>query len=443
MSAADPSLDLGLKQMKRIALALLGVAACGYVLALWLGRAYPLSAAPGYLAAFAEAAMVGAVADWFAVVALFRHPLGLPIPHTAIIPANKARIGAKLADFICDNFLATPQVLAKLAALDAARQLADWLSRPAHAERVGGWVARVLRFGLSALDDERVRSFIRRAATAGLARIDLSRVLGQTLGALTAGNRHQALLDDVLVEVAALLQSDALQQRVSDVIAREIRALRWVGLDQAAARLATRKIVSAVARTIDEVADHPGGRQTDTAAPEGDGAEQTGAPHPLRERFDQLTHRFVEKLQNDPDFIARGEQIRADLMAHPALADYLHAQWQQLLQWLEADLDRSDSTLRWRVGALAGKLGEHLAGDADMRRWIDEQIMAAAPALIERHREDIRRYIAARVGEWDTAELTDELERHIGRDLQFIRINGTLVGGLVGLTIHALTQWAG
>lgn len=403
--------------MKRVALGLLCAAALLYAVASVLHGRHP---AWGYVAAFAEAAMVGAIADWFAVVALFRHPLGLPIPHTAIIPSNKDRIGAKLAGFICDNFLSTEQVLGKLRQFDAAGRIADWLARPASGEKLGEWGVAATRYGLSAFDDERVRDFMGRAVAAGLAKIDLSRLMGQALDALTAGGRHQALLDDVLQQVAGLLEGEEVQAHITEAIAREIKTLRYVGLDQVAAKLATRKIVAAVARTIGELAAEP--------------------DHPMRRRFDHFVDDFVVRLKLDPEFQQRGEQIRAELVAHPALGDYLHGLWGELLAWLHDDLGRGDSTIRRRIASMAGALGARLQGDEAIRRWINEQIEAAAPLAIERYREDIRRYIEERVGEWNAQEMTVELERHIGRDLQFIRINGTLVGGLVGLLIHTATQ---
>ena len=403
--------------MKRIALGLLCAAALLYAVATALGARHP---AWGYVAAFAEAAMVGAIADWFAVVALFRHPLGLPIPHTAIIPANKDRIGAKLAGFICNNFLSTPQVLLKLQEFDPSARLADWLSRPDRAEKLGEHLVAAARYGVSAFDDARVRDFLGRMASAGLAQIDMSRFAGQALDALTAGGRHQALLDDVLVQVAHVVEGDEVQERITEAIAREIKALRYVGLDQVAAKLATRKIVDAVARTIGDMADE--------------------VEHPLRLRFDVFMAGFIERLKTDPEFRRRGEAIRAELQAHPALGDYLHGLWSELLAWLHGDLAKDDSSIRRRIVAMAGTLGARLRADEAMRRWINEQIMDAAPRAIERYREDIRRYIIERVAEWNADEMTVELERNIGRDLQFIRVNGTLVGGLVGLAIHTATE---
>lgn len=403
--------------MKRIAFGLLCAAALLYAVATMLEARHP---AWGYVAAFAEAAMVGAIADWFAVVALFRHPLGLPIPHTAIIPANKDRIGAKLAGFICNNFLSTQQVLAKLQEFDPSARLADWLSRPDRAEKLGEHLVAAARYGLSAFDDARVRDFLGRMTSAGLAQIDMSRLAGQALDALTAGGRHQALLEDVLAQVAHVVEGDEVQERITEAIAREIKALRYVGLDQVAARVATRKIVAAVARTIGEMAAEP--------------------DHPLRLRFDEFMAGFIERLKTDPEFQRRGEAIRAELQAHPALGDYLHGLWSQMMAWLHEDLGKVESSIHRRIVAMAGTLGARLRSDDAMRRWINEQVMDAAPRAIERYREDIRRYIIERVADWNADEMTVELERNIGRDLQFIRVNGTLVGGLVGLSIHAATQ---
>jgi uncharacterized membrane-anchored protein YjiN (DUF445 family) len=325
--------------MKRVALGLLCAAALLYALASALHGQHP---AWGYVAAFAEAAMVGAIADWFAVVALFRHPLGLPIPHTAIIPSNKDRIGAKLAGFICNNFLSTEQVLAKLRQFDAAGRLADWLARPASGAKLGEWGVAAARYGLSAFDDERVRAFMGRAAAAGLEKIDLSRLMGQALDALTAGGRHQALLDDVLQQVAGLLEGEEVQSHITEAIAREIKTLRYVGLDQVAAKLAARKIVAAVARTIAELAAEP--------------------DHPMRKRFDHFVDDFVVRLKLDPEFQQRGEQIRAELMAHPALGDYLHSIWGELLAWLHDDLAgrRGDPPLDQRADR-SGRAAGHRA----------------------------------------------------------------------------------
>lgn len=409
-----------LAQMKGIALALLGLAGLLYVVAraLELRHPHPMW---GYLAAFGEAAMVGAIADWFAVVALFRHPLGLPIPHTAIIPRNKARIGENLAGFICGNFLSTDQVLEKLARFDPASRLAQWLTNPAHAAQVGEHFVAAARYGLSALDDERLREFIRSTTIAGLQRMDVTHLAGQLLDVLTANRRHQALLDEALQKIAALLESENTQAQIAAMVTAEVKYLRFIGLDEVAGEFATRKIVAGVGRIIMDMGE-------DSA-------------HPLRLRFDESMTRFINRLKEDPEFRTKGEAIKSEVLAHPTLSKYLHGLWDELLAWLHTDLAREDSTIRARISNLAQTLGTRLQTDTAMQQWINAQVTSAAPQWIERYREDIRGYIVARVNEWNTTELTDELERNVGRDLQFVRVNGTLVGGLVGILIYATTQW--
>jgi uncharacterized membrane-anchored protein YjiN (DUF445 family) len=411
--------SLGLARMKAIALGLLAAAGLVYVAATLL---MPLHPAWGYVAAFAEAAMVGAIADWFAVVALFRHPLGIPIPHTAIIPSNKNRIGENLATFICANFLSTEQVLAKLAQFDPAARLAAWLAEPRHAESLASHFAAALRYAIGVLDDERVRAFFRATVVARLEQVDVSRLAGQILDVLTADRRHQRLLDATLRQLARMLDDEAIKAEVAEVVAVEVKYLRFVGLDKVAGRYATEKIVSGVVRLVGEMG--------------------SDSEHPLRVRFDEFVAQFIGRLQDDPELRMKGEAVKQELLAHPALTDYLHGLWSQVIAWMELDLVAADSVLRGQVALGTRSLGEKLGADAAMQGWINEQIRTAAPRWIERYREDIREYIVARVADWNAAEMTNELEHNIGRDLQFIRINGTLVGGLVGLAIYSATQVA-
>ncbi|NRF70605.1 DUF445 domain-containing protein [Aquincola sp. S2] len=403
--------------MKGIALGLLAGAAALYALASWL---QPLHPAWGYVAAFSEAAMVGAIADWFAVVALFRHPLGLPIPHTAIIPSNKDRIGRNLASFIVANFLSTRQVLEKLKRFDPGARLAGWLVAPGHAETVAGHLGATLRYALGALDDERVRQFFRATALEALDRLDTARLAGEWLGLLSHEQRHRPLLDALLRKLADLLDNDELKARLAEVIATEVKYLRFVGLDNVAGRFATTKMVAGTIRLIGEMADDPA--------------------HPLRGEFEAFMAGLVVRLKNDAELQRRIEALKNQLLANPALGAYLLGLWSDIVRWLQADLNGDASVLRAHVATAFRIVGEKLQADLGMRTWINEQLLAAAPQWIERYREDIRRYIVARVGDWNTEEMTDELERNIGRDLQFIRVNGTLVGGLVGLSIHAVTE---
>jgi uncharacterized membrane-anchored protein YjiN (DUF445 family) len=226
----------------------------------------------------------------------------------------------------------------------------------------------------------------------------------------------------MLLQLARMLDDESIKAEVAEVVAAEVKYLRFVGLDHVAGRYATEKMVSGVVRLVGEMGSDP--------------------LHPLRVRFDDFVAEFIDRLQRDPELRVRGDAIKRELLAHPALSDYLHGLWTETIAWIQADLAAADSTLREQLALGTKSLGEKLAADAAMQGWINEQIRTAAPRWIERYREDIRQYIIGRVADWNAAEMTNELERNIGRDLQFIRINGTLVGGLVGLTIHAVTQLA-
>ena len=404
--------------MKRAALALLLAAAALYVLATALQARHP---AWGYVAAFAGAALVGAMADWFAVVALFRHPMGLPIAHTAIVPASKDRIGRQLAQFIATHFLATDWVLARLRGVDAAAGLAQWLAQPANAARVADHGTALARWAVAALDQPAVHEAVTELARGGLRQIDAARLSGQLLQALVQDGRHQALLDALVSQGARLLGEDAVQDGISDAIAREVKALKLLGLDQVAARLATRKVIVTLARTLLEMTEVPA--------------------HPLRQRFDALAADWAQRLQQDPTWQQRVAQGRDELLASPVLGLHVRQAWGDLLAWLDRDLRAPASWTHQRIAAGAQNLGAHLATHDALRAWINAELQAAAPRLLERHRGDIAAFIEARVQAWDARQMSDELERHLGQDLQFIRINGTVVGGAVGLLIHALTQW--
>ncbi len=406
-------------RMKLVAGLLLLLAALLYVVATAMEPHHP---AWGYLSSFAEAAMVGAIADWFAVTALFRHPLGLPIPHTAIIPRSKARIGKNLSTFITTHFLSTPLVLAKLEALDIGGRLANWLRHPANAAAVGRQLTGMARFGVESLHDERVQQFVREKLINRARKVDLAPVCGQVLEMLTRQGKHQAMLDEGLIKLDALLQDDDTRALVADAITAEVRTLRYLGLGKAVGGWSANKFVDGVSAVIAEVANDP--------------------EHPLRERFDEHVSEYIERLKHDPGYRLEVERIVAQLLEHPATTDYLQTLWRELTEWLETDLDSPDSRIGKRIVRLTQGLGDSLAADIAMRTWINEQLMAAAPAMLDRYRGQIGKYIAQRVENWESRELVEQMEQSVGKDLQYIRINGTLVGGLVGLVLHALTQVA-
>lgn len=404
-------------RMKLVAGLLLLLAALLYIVATRFETVHP---AWGYVASFAEAAMVGAIADWFAVTALFRHPLGLPIPHTAIIPRSKARIGRNLSSFITTHFLATPLVLAKLQELDLASRLAGWLRHPRNAEAVGRRLTGVAHFGIAALHDERVRAFVEAKVIGRLRKFDLAPPLAQALRVLTSQGRHQAMLDELLLRLDSIMQDEQTRALVADAISREIRTLRYLGLSRPVSGWSANKFVDGLSALIAEIAADP--------------------EHLIRQRFDEHVGEYIERLEQDPHYALEVERILAQLLEHPATSAYFGNLWQELTAWLESDLARDDSRIGRRIVSLCRGLGDGLAADHSMRNWINEQLLAATPGLLERYRGQIGVYIAQRVENWESRELVEQLEQSVGKDLQYIRINGTLVGGLVGLVLHALTQ---
>jgi len=408
--------------MKRLATGLLALVAVAYAAASLLEPRYPWL---WYVARTCEAAMVGAIADWFAVVALFRHPLGLRfIPHTAILPRNKQRIAQGLSEFIQQNFLSTEAVVARIAAFQPARTLSGWLLRPGNAAVLAAYAGRFLAYGLQALDDERVKAFIGRQVDEALRRLDTAAAAAQVLDVLTENGRHHALFDEALGGLDDLLQREDTRRFIAEEVARAApRYLKSINdvlnlkLDERAAL----RIVEVALRKVSEV--------------------RRDRDHELRRRFDAFVAAFVARLRTDPALRAKADALRDELLASPALSRYLGSVWGALRAWLAADLAREPSAVRSRLAAMAHGLGAKLEADAAIRQWIDEQILAAVPALVAEHRAKFGRFVEDQINAWEEEKLVDELERHIGPDLQFIRINGTVVGGLVGLLLAALTGW--
>lgn len=405
--------------MKALALGLLLLSAVVYVVATLLGPRHP---AWGYVAAAAEAAMIGALADWFAVVALFRHPLGLPIPHTAIIAANKDRLGLQLAHFLNTHFLAAEQVQRALARWDFGLHLGQWLLRPESARRAGAWVQQLAPGVLSALDQTPVRQWVAQLARRLLREVDLAALGGQALAALTAHGQHQQWLDGLLRQLAQWAQQPSVQERLSDAIALELRQLRYVGLDQVAARLATGKLVAALSRTLSDVAQDP--------------------QHELRLRFDDWVAASIERLQRDPDWQARVAVWRDAWMEQPNWGAPIESAWHELMNNWHGEALKPEGPMAERMARLVQSAGQHVLEDVALRDWINREAQHGLLALLDSNRSAIVAFVTQRVQAWDAQEMSRVLEQHIGRDLQFIRINGTLVGALVGFLLHALTQAA-
>ena len=397
--------------LRQLATGLLLLMLLVYALARSWESAHP---ALGFLRAFAEAAVVGALADWFAVTALFRRPLGLPLRHTAIIPNNKDRIGAALGRFVEQNFLSPELVASRLAQHDLAGLLAHWLARPDNAARLANQVADCLPPVLRALDNESVRHFLRDAIVARLRRFEAAPLAGQLLELLIAEGRHRPLVDAVLRGAAELLREHEaeIRERV-----RAHTAWLWqkLSMDE---RIADR-IIAAAEEMLREVSADP--------------------EHPWRQRLDLGVASFALALRESDAYRAQGEAIKDQLLQHPVLQTYLAGLWSELSQLLQDDLGQQDSAIRSRLCELCRLAAEGLERDDALRAQLDDWLREAIVATVSAQRHQVAGLIEHTVCQWDGQTMADKIEGQIGADLQFIRINGTVIGGLAGLALHAVT----
>ncbi|MGN6389710.1 MAG: DUF445 domain-containing protein [Burkholderiaceae bacterium] len=409
-----------LRNTKRLANGLLAAATALFAAATWLDGRYP---GMDYVAAFAEAAMVGAVADWFAVVALFRHPLGMSfIPHTAIIPANRARIADNLGNFVQGEFFSTRHILDALARFDLAERLSQWLRDPAHAAELASLASSGLLHLVRRVDTATVRDALRGMVAANLRRMNLAALGASVIETMTHDGRHQVLLDQALSGIEGMLDKPHVRLRIETMLA-EMLPLYFESLKAAGGKLAAERVVAAVQGLLGEIAADP--------------------QHELRQRFDIAVGGFIDRLRDDPSYRETIDGYLVRLGDNPAFAAYLDGLWDEGLRWLEAELSKPESSAQARIAAALAHFGELLADDPALRGWINRQVADLAPPVIERYRGRIGAFIAQKMHEWKDEEIVDKLELHIGRDLQFIRFNGTRVGGFAGLAIHAVTVWLG
>ncbi|WP_347558782.1 DUF445 domain-containing protein [Robbsia sp. KACC 23696] len=419
-----PENDQKLKTMKRLATSLLVVAAA----LLALSKYHHDTGGWAWLSAFAEASMVGALADWFAVVALFRRPLGLPIPHTAILPSNKPRVADALAVFVRDKFLGTEALLAKIPALDPAAALAGWLREPKQAQVAADKLSEGIAVFVRSFDDTALKESL-----AGLIRerardVDVSGAVGQLLDLFTENRRHQSLLDEGIKRAALWLDDPAVQayfaNRIVAVAGEEYPTLiSALGLFGVKTEDVGVKLAGALVRGfhvyLHEISENP--------------------EHERRQAFDAAVFGFIDKLKQDEGFLERIDEAKLALLRSPALSAHIDRVWESAREHLLLGLTTPGSSLRAGLTDALATFGDTLLSS---RSWCDalnaqcaQFVAAIAPAL----RETVANHIAQTVRQWDDAVLVQEVERSVGSDLQYIRINGTIVGGLAGVAIHAVT----
>lgn len=413
--------SLALRKAKRQALGLLLAVALVFVATGFMAPSLWVRC----LQAVTEAAMVGALADWFAVTALFRR---IPLPwvgrHTAIIPRNKDRIGDNLAHFVRDRFLDPASLLALIRKHDPAQWLAQWLTAPANSALLGRQAARLALAALEMVQDRQVQRFLMQSLRAVLAQVDLSRAAASVLTTLTQGGRHQQLLDDVLARIATTVQAGHTREFIAASIIEWLKREHplkekmlpsdWLG-DKGA-----QMIAQALESLFDDIAHNP--------------------EHRVREALDAAVARLIERLQTDTGFAAQAEQLRHYLLHDEKLAGYLQALWTQLRQRLQADLADEHSHIARKAAAMGRWLGQSLAGDPALRQSMNARLERWSAALAPDMAQFLAEHISDTVKRWDAQELSELVELHIGKDLQFIRINGTLVGGAIGLLLFLLAQ---
>jgi len=403
-----------LEKMKRVATGLLVAAAIVFVVTSILEARWP---GLGYIRATAEAAMVGAIADWFAVTALFRYPMGVPIPHTAIIPTRKDRIGKSLGNFVQNNFLSPPVLVARIRGANVALRLAEWLADPEHGDTVGKHAAAGVKGVVQVLRDEEVQEIIEQSLIGRVRATQVAPLMGNVLTLVTADNRHQELLDSAIRLFGRAF--DENREALRDKIRRETPWWMPTAVDDQIYN----KIVRSVENTLHEVSADP--------------------DHPLRGRFNEAVSEFVERLKTSPEMIARGEEIKEELLQHPAVRGYSASIWADVKASVLKHSDDPQSEFRRRVGHAVSRFGASLREDEELLNKVNGWVEQAVLYVVDQYRHEVAALIESTVAAWDPEDTTRKIELQIGRDLQYIRINGTIVGGLVGLLIYTVSQLFG
>lgn len=403
-----------LRRMKSVATGLLLISAAVYLIA----KRAEATGAPvwvSFVRAAAEAAMVGGLADWFAVTALFRRPLGLPIPHTAIIPTRKDAIGASLGEFVGDNFLSEEVVRDKIRSAQIASRFGNWLREPANSKQVTDELASVITWATSLGDDEDIAEVIEESFRRTAENFDVAKPLRVFLTKAVENDAHTPIVDMLARAIEDWLENDPA--RAKGWIDKQLpRWLPGLGKDRAGEWLYERLI-----ELSKEV-------QVDMA-------------HPIRRSIERLLHRFAEQLQSDPVIIERVNAAKMRLVDRPEVRHTISDLWISTKKTLRTEAANPESELRSRVSTLLANFGSRVASDADLQKTINTAIEDATSHLVDRYRDEIAGIISDTVARWDAGDTAKKIELQVGRDLQFIRVNGTIVGALAGILIHAIGEY--
>lgn len=393
--------------MRAVAVSLLILAAVVYLLTRDRGGFW------GFVNAGAEASMVGAIADWFAVVALFKHPLGIPVPHTALIPKRKDDLGRSLEEFVGENFMQEQIIRDRLAVAELARKAGDWLSDPDNAARVVREGSAVARVGLARIKDEDISALITDVLIPRFQAEPLSPIAGSLLKEIVADKAHHALVDLTVDELLSWLRAN--EETFADLVIE--RAPWWT--PQKLNRKVVHRLHIELVTWLDEISGDPF--------------------HPAREALDRLLGQLADDLLEDPEVQLRMEALKERVLGHPQVATTAVSLWQALRRVLDDSLADEDGLLQLRVRQELVDLGLQLRTDQALREKVDRGIADFAVFTVERYGSDVTAVITHTIDRWDGNEASRRIELFVGKDLQFIRINGTIVGGLVGVLIHTVS----
>ena len=373
----------------------------------------PVHPAFGFVAAFAEAATIGGLADWYAVVALFRRPLGLPIPHTAIIQGNQDRIADKLGEFIETHFLEAAPVEAKLRQVDFASFIADWLGDRKRSGDLARFVLRLLPEAVDAAETSGLKTFVTRRVMTQLQSVDLAPLAAGTLRAFVQEGRHRGLLDDLLSAVHGALTQPQTMAAIREKIRDELPTLLKLYRTD---KYLLNRIVKSATTFFDEIRNDPA--------------------HPFREEFDRMVLSFVDRLGTEPSYGARIADLKRDLLARPELGALVQTVWSNVRSFIARSASGESTALQHHLADLFMKAGAMLAADADMRAEINQGFVMVLRSFIADQKSGVSSFIADQVKAWDMKQLLTLIEINVGRDLQYIRFNGSLIGGLAGLVLY-------
>ena len=409
--AADAQRRRGLRRMRTLAVSLLAFAAVVYLVT--LGQDGFL----GFVNAGAEASMVGAIADWFAVTALFKHPLGLPVPHTALIPRRKDELGRSLEEFVGENFLQETVIRERIASANISLRVGQWLAEPAHVRRVVDEFAEVASIGLGKVRDEHIADFVTDALIPRFREEPLAPLVGSLLAEIVRDDVHHHLVDLTIDELHRWLVEHP--DTFAEVL--EQRAPWWAPprLNDAV----TRRLHAELLVWLEEIRHDP--------------------HHQARQAVDSMLTQLAEDLQHDPETQERTERLKERLLDHPQVVESSVALWNALRRALQASLVDPDGAVRERLCTELASFGAQLREDDGLRRRLDGTAADVAVFAVSRYGAEVTAVITHTIERWDGKEAARRIELHVGRDLQFIRINGTIVGGLVGVLIHTVAVLVG